>query len=134
MSADIPYHPVLEASLISSEPENPQHQAVHKLSGYVGPASQNGWIRIYNALDDLSHYLEFESSAIVHSTETPASEMPDNAQSFWVNANARVRWIREYPNVGSLVSSVRSIMYPGANVADGRPGPQYMYPVGPGPK
>jgi hypothetical protein len=119
MSIDVPFHPVLAALTKDSPPGNPQPQTVVKLSGFVGPASQNGLIRIYSSLSDLSHYLELESDAVVHTTATPATEVADNACSLWVKAGAPVRWTREYYNAGALVTSIASSMAPAASTTGG---------------
>jgi hypothetical protein len=107
MSApQIPHHPVLAALTANSRSGSPQPESITKLSGYVGPASQEGLVRLYTALDDLSHYLEFDGNAVVQTTETPDTEMSHNARTLWVKASTPVRWIREYPSAHTLVSSV----------------------------
>jgi hypothetical protein len=108
----IAYHSVLAALTANSVPGNPQPEPVVKLSGYVGPASQQGLVRLYTALEDLSHYLEFDEDAVVHNEDTPGNEMSDNASSLWVKASTPVRWIREYASAGILVASVKNSIMP----------------------
>ena len=105
-------HPVLAALTANSVPGNPQPEPVVKLSGYVGPASRQGLVRLYTALEDLSHYLEFDEDAVVQRGDTPGNEMPDNACSLWVKANTPVRWIREYASAGILVASIKNSIMP----------------------
>jgi hypothetical protein len=93
---------------MNSRPGDPQPEPVCKLSGYVGPASQPGLVRLYTALDDLSHYLEFDSSAVVQTMDTPDHEMSDGARSLFVRASTHIRWIREFPTAQHLFSHVKS--------------------------
>jgi hypothetical protein len=115
----IAYHPVLAVLTADSVPGSPQPEAVVKLSGYVGPASQQGLVRIYTALEDLSHYLEFDEEAVVHTEDTPGAEMSDNASSLWVKASTPVRWIREYASAGILVASIKNTMMPVSGAGGG---------------
>jgi hypothetical protein len=100
----IPYHPVLAAV----EPGSGKSAGLVKLSGYVGPASASHLTRLYASLEDLSLYLEFETEAVVQTTDTPGSELPYKAQTLWVTARTGIRWIREYPSASQLVASIAS--------------------------
>jgi hypothetical protein len=100
----IPYHPVLG----ELKPGSVRSGAVTKLSGYVGPASAPQRTRLYASLEDLSHYLEFDTKAVVQTTDTPANELPYNAQTLWLKAGTGIHWIREYTSANHLVASVAS--------------------------
>ena len=106
-----PVHPLI-AKLTegSAEPGAPSPQAPFKLSGYIGPASQSGMVRLYSTLRDLSHYLEFPNEAVVHTAQTPESLLPDGATSLWIKADTPVRWIREYPNTSALTTSIVNVL------------------------
>jgi hypothetical protein len=117
----IQYHPVLASVTASNRPGSPEPEPVLKLSGYVGPASAQGLVRLYTALDDVSHYLEFDGAGVVHTADTPDSEMPDNACSLWVKAGTQVRWSREFPNVVALFAYIKSIMTPPSGTGGSAP-------------
>jgi len=118
----IPHHPVLATLTAENLPGKPQPEAVVKLSGYVGPASGPGLVRLYTALDDLSYYLEFEEDAVVHTMNTPGLEMPDEACSLWIKASSPVRGIREYPRAGLLIADLKNSMVPAGSPGDGAAG------------
>lgn len=102
----VPVHPHLAKS--GQTPES-----IVKLSGYVGPASREGQIRLYSSLEDLSHYIEFDEGAVVDTEPAPEAIAPNKGVTLWVKESASIRWICEYKNVRSFWSRV-------ANMALGR--------------
>ena len=109
----IPVHPVL-ANLTQS---GQQPEPTVKFSGYAGPPSRAGQVRLYHSLENLSHYIEFDESCVVQ--RQPASEAvtPDKGLSVWVKASALVRWTREYKNAQSLVAKIAGMARRGAGAA-----------------
>lgn len=98
----LPVHPLLAnlaPSLRSPEP-------TVKLTGYVGPASRVGQVRLYHSLEDLSHYIEFDETAVVHTVPVSESGETNKGVSVWIKASTPVRWIREYRNAKSLVLKI----------------------------
>lgn len=100
----IPLHPLL-AHLTHEgtvgAPETPV-----KFSGYVGRASQEGLVRLYSTLDDLSYYLEFDHGAIVQTADAPESILPNQAVTIWVKPRTHMRWIHEYSTATAVLESI----------------------------
>jgi hypothetical protein len=104
----LPYHPLLASLAKDTTLGNPGPESAIKFSGYVGPASQDGLVRLYVTLNDLSHYIEFERNAVVQTSDTPESILPDKAVTIWVKGSTRVRGIREYASATALYASIAS--------------------------
>ena len=102
----IPVHPLIAKLTESAAEPGASPEAPVKLSGYVGPASQSGMVRLYPTLSGLSHYFEFPEDAVVHTAEAPETVLPNGATSVWVRASAPVRWTREYPNASGMETSI----------------------------
>jgi hypothetical protein len=113
-------HPLI-ASLTQT---GQQPEPAVKFAGYVGPSSQPGKVRLYSTLDDLSHYLEFDESAVMQTAPAPQDLLPDNAVSVWVKGSTSVRWIREYPTASGFASTIANSLAQGrgagANLAAGQ--------------
>jgi hypothetical protein len=92
-------HPLLAAIV----QKNNQGVATTKFAGYVGQA-QPGSVRFYSSLDDLSHYMEFDEGAVVHSEAAPETVLPNGAVSVWIKADTPVRWIREYSSASEFAN------------------------------
>jgi hypothetical protein len=105
--AGFPVHPLI-AKLTegNTEPKALPSEAPVKLSGYIGPASQSGMVRLYSTLRSLSHYIEFPENAVVHTRQTPETVLPDGATSLWLRKDTPVRWTREYPTASALAASI----------------------------
>jgi hypothetical protein len=101
----LPVHPLIAASAPSKAGE-PTEQPV-KLMGYVGESSRANTVRLYSTLKDLSFYIEFPESAVVHTAEVPENQLPDRAISVWLKRDTPVHWIREYQSVPELTNSIR---------------------------
>jgi hypothetical protein len=101
----IPQHPLI-ASLTQGGQQSPA--STIKLAGYVGPPSQAGKVRLYSTLSDLSHYIEFDESAVVQTAEAPESLIPDKGLCIWVKASAPVRWVQEYQAAADLAATIAS--------------------------
>jgi hypothetical protein len=99
----IPIHPAL-ANLSQG---NQQPESTVRLGGYVGSASQSGVVRLYSALDDLTHYLEFDQSSVVQTAPAAETELPGQGLWIWVKASAPMRWTREY-DATSLHDNIRA--------------------------
>jgi hypothetical protein len=78
-----------------------------KLMGYVGPTDQADTVRLYSTLRDLSFYIEFPQSAVVHVSEIREGDHPDRPLSLWLKPDTHVRWVREYRSVPELSDSIR---------------------------
>jgi hypothetical protein len=109
--ASMPVHPLI-AKLTEGGvgPGASSPQAPAKLSGYIGPASQPGMVRLYSSLRDLSHYLEFPQGAVVHTAEAPESLLPDGAVSVWIKPDTPFRWTREYPHASALTTALFNVL------------------------
>jgi hypothetical protein len=105
--ATIPVHPLI-AKLTEgdAEPQVLQVKAPVKLSGYIGPASQSGMVRLYSTLSGLSHYVEFPKAAVVHTASTPETVLPDGAMTVWIRKDTPVRLTREYTTASAFTTSV----------------------------
>jgi hypothetical protein len=99
----IPVHPMI-ANLTQGGKQ--PAEATIRFAGYVGPPSQVGMVRLYSTLSDLSHYIEFDQSAVVQTAQAPDSLIPDNGLCVWVKASTPVRWVREYQNAGDLATAI----------------------------
>jgi hypothetical protein len=100
----IPSHPML----VSLTQGGQSPEATTKFAGYVGPPSQKGMVRLYSTLTDLTHYIEFDESAVVQTAEAPESLLPDKALCVWVRASTPVRWVQEYKNASDLEAAIIS--------------------------
>jgi hypothetical protein len=63
--------------------------AAVKLLGYFGSANE-GVVKFYPSLDDLSAYYEIPEADILHVEDARAEELPHGGSAIWVKANARV--------------------------------------------
>ena len=59
------------------------------LRGYVSAMAQDGRVRLYQRLDDLSEGVEIPSSAIVHMARATDS-VPPGAMIFWIKEGAEI--------------------------------------------
>src|SRR6266581_4031392 len=60
-----------------------------KLLGYFG-STNDGVVKVYPSLNDLSVYYEISESDILHVEDVPAEELPHGGSAIWVKANARI--------------------------------------------
>jgi hypothetical protein len=88
----LPVHPLVAGLVQAGQPA----ASAVKLTGYVGPPSQAGKVRLYSSLDDLVHYLEFDEDAVLHTAEASENELPNPGHHVWVKPTAPVRWVHEY--------------------------------------
>ena len=87
----LPVHP-----LIANQAQGGQQpEPTVKFAGYVGQASQQGLVRLYSSLDDLSQYAEFDAGSVVQTADAPESLLPNNGMLVFVTASNPVRWITE---------------------------------------
>lgn len=108
----ISVHPVL-SNLQGQPPDSPV-----ELSGYVGPASGDGKIRLYHSLQDLTHYIEFDANSVVHTAPASSDIAPNNGLTLWVKSDTPIRWSCEYKTAQDLfdkVSSTPSMQPPGVS-------------------
>ena len=76
------------------------------ITGYVGQASREGQVRLYHSLEDISHYIEFDQSAVVQTTPAPEALAPNQGVSMWVKASTSVRWTREFKRIRQLAIAI----------------------------
>ncbi|MDH6246089.1 hypothetical protein M2432_003745 [Mycobacterium sp. OTB74] len=105
----VPVHPVLAKLAEGGTPPASPPQAPVKLSGYVGPASQPGLVRLYSAIGG-SHYAEFPEDAVIHTASTPETVMPDGATTLWIRNDTPVRFIKEFSTASALVTAVTNMV------------------------
>jgi hypothetical protein len=75
-------------------------------AGYVGKSGEAGTIRLYMSLSDLSQYLEFPESALLHSI--PARS--DRDRTFvWLKPDANVRAVIHRPSEGTAQAVAAAI-------------------------
>jgi hypothetical protein len=91
-------HPIL-ANLNPSD-------SVIELSGYIGPASSGGRVRLYHSLHDLSHYIEFDKAQVLSSSPASKNIAPNNGVTLWVKSSAPVHWVREFRTARHLARQV----------------------------
>jgi hypothetical protein len=106
----IPIHPLL-GNAAPAQPLTPTIQ----LYGYVGPASQPGQVRLYQSLDDLSHYLEFDEAGVAATDAAPQDIAPNKGLSISLKANTPVRWTREYKSATSLANKIKKMIQGGSS-------------------
>lgn len=63
---------------------------VRAFRGYVGPDKDNGRVRLYPSLGDLSFSIEIDKSDIVASAAAPESLLPHGGTVIWVKPDAEV--------------------------------------------
>ncbi|SIT58659.1 conserved hypothetical protein [Mesorhizobium prunaredense] len=63
---------------------------VRAFRGYVGPRKDNGRVRLYPSLGDLSFSIEINESDIVASGAAPESLLPHGGTVIWVKPDAEV--------------------------------------------
>jgi hypothetical protein len=63
---------------------------VRAFRGYVGPDRDNGRVRLYQSLGDLSFSIEISKSDIVASAAAPESLLPHGGTVIWVRPDAEV--------------------------------------------
>jgi hypothetical protein len=63
---------------------------VRAFRGYVGPDKDNGRVRLYPSLGDLSFSIEIDESDIVASAAAPESLLPHGGTVIWVRPDAEV--------------------------------------------
>lgn len=80
-------HPLI--GKLVPDPNRPSEPTI-KLAGYVGRASQEGYIRVYATLDDLSCYLEIRREDVVHAEDVPESLMEHGGTFVWVKQSAEI--------------------------------------------
>jgi len=90
-------HPLL--SKLGAEAGN-----VMSLRGYVGATTQEGHVRLYPSLDDLSKSVEIPSTDIIHTAEATDS-VPPGAMILWIKKGAEVT----YHRVESAKTSARAL-------------------------
>jgi len=101
-------HPLL-SNLSGYAPDSPV-----ELSGYLGPSSGDGKVRLHHSLQDLSHYIEFDESSVMRSGPAPNHVAPNDGVTVWISPNAPVRWSREYKNVKHLVNKIAGMILGGS--------------------
>jgi len=74
--------------------------------GYVGDSRHPGRVRLYFSLNDISRYIEFEESAIVHIIEAPQEVLPEGGVYIWLRANSQVRAVRTRTMEARLLAGV----------------------------
>ena len=83
-----------------AKPRYPAHPLVEKLTsvsddvaakilGYFG-STDDGVVKVYLSLDDLSSYYAIREDDIVQVEDAPPDELPHGGSAIWVKANARV--------------------------------------------
>lgn len=100
----IPVHPALAKIAQDGQPA----ESTIRFGGYVGPASQSGQVRLYTALEDLSHYLEFDATSVVQTADAAETELPGQGIWIWLKSSSPVRWTREYPSASSFNDTIRA--------------------------
>ncbi len=78
---DIPYHPLLNKLGRSTD--------VTTLRGYIGAGQDEGSIRIYASLDDLSESVEVKKDDVIHHEPTPESIQPFGGTTVWIRQDAQ---------------------------------------------
>jgi hypothetical protein len=71
------------------------------LTGYVGPASHDGNLRLYSSLEDLSNSVEVRREDVLHSAPTPESVLPYGGTIIWLKKDAQVTYHRTEKTVVS---------------------------------
>jgi len=80
-------HPLI--AKLRPDPSKPYEPTV-KLAGYVGRSTEEGRIRLYPTLDDLSTYLDIRREDIVHAEAAPESALEHGGTYVWVKQSAEV--------------------------------------------
>lgn len=78
---DIPEHPLLKKLGGSTD--------VKTLRGYIGAGKDEGSIRIYAALDDLSESVEVKKEDVLHYEATPEAVQPFGSTTVWIRPSAQ---------------------------------------------
>ena len=109
---DIPQHPLLQKLQGST--------AVTTLRGYIGAGKDEGSIRIYATLDDLSESVEVKKEDVLHHESTPESIQPFGSTTIWIKQDAQTTYkLNRVENV-SKIKEVRAgrlkIAVPGGRV------------------
>src|SRR5215216_2576698 len=78
---DIPQHPLLQKLQGST--------AVTTLRGYIGAGKDEGSVRIYATLDDLSESVEVKKEDVLHYESTPESIQPFGSATIWIRQDAQ---------------------------------------------
>lgn len=78
---DIPEHPLLKKLGGSND--------VTTLRGYIGAGRDEGYIRIYAALDDLSESVEVKKDDVLHFEPTPETLQPFGSTTVWLKPDAQ---------------------------------------------
>jgi|SRR5215216_3152751 len=78
---DIPQHPLLQKLQGST--------AVTTLRGYIGAGKDEGSVRIYATLDDLSESVEVKKDDVLHYEATPESIQPFGSTTIWIKQDAQ---------------------------------------------
>lgn len=81
---DIPEHPLLKKLGGSTD--------VKTLRGYIGAGRDEGSIRIYAALDDLSESVDVKKDDVLHYEPTPESIQPFGSTTVWLRSNAEATY------------------------------------------
>lgn len=110
-SPNLQIHPIL-ANLDPSD-------SVIELSGYIGPASSAGRVRLYHSLHDLSHYIEFDKGQVLSSSPASKSIAPNDGVTLWVKSSAPINWVREFKTARHLA---RQVVRMAGNTASQPPG------------
>jgi hypothetical protein len=105
-----PVHPLLE----NLKPLGPPPDSPVELSGYIGPASGPGKVRLYHSLQDLSHYIEFDESSVMFTAPAPKNIAPNNGLTVWVQASTPIRWTREYKSATRLANKIARMPFEGS--------------------
>ena len=71
------------------------------LLGYVGPSTNEGHVRLYSSLEDLSNSVEIRREDILHSSPTPDSVLPYGGTIIWLRKDAQVTYQRTEKTVVS---------------------------------
>jgi len=80
------------------------------LSGYVGPASGTGQVRLYSSLEDLSHFIEFDEGSVVFVAPAAKSVAPHKGVTVWLKSSAPIRWTRDYKNAKTFWTRVAKLV------------------------
>jgi hypothetical protein len=80
-------HPLV--AKLRPDPNKPYEPTV-KLAGYVGRSTEDGKVRLYPTLDDLSTYLDIRREDIVHAEAAPESVLEHGGTYVWVKQSAEV--------------------------------------------
>jgi hypothetical protein len=103
----LPVHPLVAGLVQDGQPA----ASAVKLSGYAGPPSQAGKVRLYSSLNDLIHYLEFDEDAVLQTAEASENELPNQGCHVWVKPTAPVRWVHEYQSARDFVDDIAKNVY-----------------------